>query len=62
MQGLIVTKILNFIGTKFIGFMFGTVLLWYGKIDQIIWLTLTAAYMGANVADKYFESKKKAEI
>jgi hypothetical protein len=58
MKELIASKIFNLMGTKFMGFIAATIMLWNGKIDQMIWVTVAAAYMGADVAGKYLEAKK----
>lgn len=42
---------------KFVTWIVATGLLWLGKIPPDIWLYLTAAYLGLNVAQKYMEDK-----
>lgn len=59
MKELFAIKILNLMGTKFMGFLAATIMLCYGKIDQMIWMAIAAAYMGADVAGKYLDTKNQ---
>jgi hypothetical protein len=59
MKQFIIDKMSDLLSRKFLALILSTGLLWYGKIDQMMWLTVVGAYLGANVADKYFQSKTK---
>ena len=38
---------------KFLIFMIGTALLFFGKLDPMSWLILTGVYLGVNVIEKF---------
>ncbi len=50
MRSVIISK---FISRKFIVFLIGTFLLWFGKIDMNIWLILSLSYISVNLVHKH---------
>jgi hypothetical protein len=43
---------------KFIGLILATVLVWFAKIDDQVWLWVMVAYIGGNVANKFIDNYK----
>ena len=46
-----------FISRKFLVLAIATVMLWFGKIADDIWMYVALAYIGVNVVQKYIEGK-----
>lgn len=42
-------------GRKFLGFVFASVLCWFGKISDVIWFLAFLAYVSLNVLQKAIE-------
>lgn len=54
-----------FISRKFLVLAIATVMLWYGKISDDIWMYIALAYIGVNVVQRYIdqrtETRRKSE-
>ncbi len=59
MKDIIIKKLSEFFSRKLFLLILSTIMLYHGKIDQILWLTVAMAFIGSNIAEKYFESQKK---
>jgi len=48
----------DFASRKFIVLVLATGLLWWGKVEDDIWLYVALAFIGTNIVQKYIEGKK----
>ena len=47
----------KFLSRKFLVFIVGTLLIWFGKIDGNIWLALALGYISINTLHRYLGGK-----